>query len=495
MNRKLLIFILAISLLVAVSAAPMVNFCCEKTKNGAFCQNTEEANCDPTLKKAPTSCEATSFCKLGCCYDGKEGTCMVNTPQQNCQRDGGVWDKKTNCEIPQCDLGCCLIGDQAAFVTQARCKKLSSLYGIEIDFRKDIFNEMDCITSVLNDERGACVFTKEFSRTCQMMTRKECSKIKAENGTEFYSGLLCTNNKLSTDCAKTKKTTCLPGKDAVFFLDSCGNIANIYDSVRAEDQTYWNEIKGADESCYPTISNANSRSCGNCDYFLGSTCKKYDRNEDRNAPTYGDNICRDLGCTYKGTRYEHGETWCGLSLGASTSAPGSRYFRLVCYNGEVLIEPCADFRQEICISTTIVDFRVAACRANRWQDCTAQTIKADCENTDRRDCNWIGTTYSASKSTLTCVPKYAPGLNFWGSSTGSAQSVCTSGSTSCITEYRKEGFNDEDCESNCDCSKDTYKTAINSVCTLVGDCGNKANWVGTMGEDAVTLTHGAKTDA
>ena len=44
------------------------------------------------------------------------------------QEGGGVWDPTADCSVPQCELGCCLIGDQAAFVTNTRCRRLSGLY-------------------------------------------------------------------------------------------------------------------------------------------------------------------------------------------------------------------------------------------------------------------------------------------------------------------------------------------------------------------------------
>ena len=42
----------------------------------------------------------------------------------------------------------------------------------------------------------------------------------------------------------TKETTCIEGKDEVYFKDSCGNIANIYDSSKINDKGYWNKVIG-----------------------------------------------------------------------------------------------------------------------------------------------------------------------------------------------------------------------------------------------------------
>jgi hypothetical protein len=55
-------------------------------------------------------------------------------------------------------------------------------------------------------------------------------------------------------------------------------------------------------------------------------------------------------------------------------------------------DACADFRNQICIHSAVEaggDFSVAACRVNRWQDCTSQIRRRDCENIDARDCIWV----------------------------------------------------------------------------------------------------------
>ncbi|MDD5193635.1 MAG: hypothetical protein PHF67_03545, partial [Candidatus Nanoarchaeia archaeon] len=119
-NKTNAIFMLGILFLsmLAVSAAaqtwPAYNVCCEKTKAGAWCQNAEEKDCDVNFQKTPTSCEATSFCKPGCCIDTQEGICMENTPQKVCENSEGTWADDEQCNVPQCNLGCCILGEQAS---------------------------------------------------------------------------------------------------------------------------------------------------------------------------------------------------------------------------------------------------------------------------------------------------------------------------------------------------------------------------------------------
>ncbi|MCW8965443.1 MAG: hypothetical protein OQK82_01960, partial [Candidatus Pacearchaeota archaeon] len=393
--------ILLVSIFLIGNVLGAVSYCCERTDYGAWCQNDEQSSCDTSYQISPTECSSTSYCKPGTCINKIDGECMENTPQRNCDSSLGNWVDANVEDIPQCNLGCCFIGEQAAFVTQAKCKSFASLYAIDTSFQSNIQDEFSCIASAFPDVEGACVYEEEFSTTCKRTTRKECEVV---NDATFHEGFLCTSEDLATDCAVTSETTCVEGRDEIFFLDSCGNIANIYDSSKiteidnqavtpSGEENYWTYIIEAD--CGE--GNANSPSCGNCDYFEGSTCKEYDRNKHSNEPDYGDYICENLGCSYDNDidgveeAYLHGETWCADINGATvievgdgevqttsldsskTSLPGSRYYRLVCYNGEVTAEPCEDYRAEICIQeeTPYIDennndrtFKSAVCRVN-----------------------------------------------------------------------------------------------------------------------------------
>jgi len=220
---------------MGIISAVETSYCCEKTTDGAWCQNAPSSDCNSAFRKTPTSCESTSYCRLGCCYDSQEGTCMENTPQKVCEEGNGIWQSDAECDIPQCTLGCCLIGDQASFVTQTRCKKLASLYGLEINFRTDLGDEVSCIASATSDAKGACVFEKEYARTCIFTTKKECTQMTGNGTTEFHEGYLCSADSLGTVCGPTEKTTCVEGREEVFFVDSCGNLANIYDASKIKE--------------------------------------------------------------------------------------------------------------------------------------------------------------------------------------------------------------------------------------------------------------------
>ena len=273
------------------------NVCCEKTVAGAICQNAPASSCDTSdgLRTAPTSCDATSFCKLGTCVDGTEGTCLPNTPQSECQKSNGTWKSETPAQLPECKLGCCIIGSQAAFVSPSRCRALSSQYNLNMTYDSSITNEVQCLATAGGSEKGACVYKKGIEKDCSITTKKTCTK-----GT-FYSGDLCTDTSLNTICTKTTKTTCVPGKDGVYFVDSCGNLANVYDFSKANDRNYWNKIQE------PTCGDGkDSATCGACNFYNGSTCKTYKRG-DSVRPKLGDNVCKSLDCSYKGKTYKHGD--------------------------------------------------------------------------------------------------------------------------------------------------------------------------------------------
>jgi hypothetical protein len=515
MNKRIIFLVMIGIVLISVVSAADVSYCCEKTTSGAWCQNSPQAACDENYLSAPTSCEATSYCRLGVCINSKEGDCMPNTPERTCTDSGGVWDARSKDEIPQCKLGCCLVGDQAAFVTLTRCRSLSSSYGVAVDYRTDITTETQCIASASPEQKGACVYEKDTERTCEMLTKKDCQGKSATIKTEFYEGYLCSAESLNTVCAPRGGTTCVDGKDGVYFMDTCGNVANIYDSNKLNDKNYWTYLAGTNgvkEDCGIGVSNSNSKSCGMCDYYLGSTCKKPERG---GSPNYGNYICEDLGCTYKGQTYKHGETWCAVDKSAAnTNNPGGSNSRLICYNGEVTVEPCAEFRQEVCIQSSIPtsqgNFRTADCRANKWQDCFAQTTQDDCENDVQRYCHWTDGK---------CVPLYTPGFNFW--EEGDAQSICALASTQCNVVYsagldkmfgwtgQKGQAYDLNCVEKCKsenflagtvgitslclngckstCVDDngaliqSWKDNANSLCVQMGDCGLKKNYLGQNG--------------
>jgi hypothetical protein len=368
-----------------------------------------------------------------------------------------------------------------------RCKRLSSVLGLQTNYKKGVTSEVQCIASVTGQEKGACVYTYEFQKTCKITTKDDCvgtASAGAINKTakgEFFAGKLCSAEELGTICGPTSKTVCVPGKEEVYFVDSCGNPANIYDASKINDKNYWTDIKDKSASCNANAANANNPSCGNCNYILGSFCRKTTTGA---RATYGDNICADLIChnTANGKTYKHGESWCVNddkgTRDKGDNSVGSRYYKHICINGEEVLEACADFRQHECIESKIGDFSQAACRVNRWQDCTAQTSQTDCENSDKRDCLWKGI---SKGSGIACVPKNSPGLNFWEGD--EASGICAKANAQCEVTFEKrlwEGGGGK-CTDNCECLGSEWANAQIATCKALGDCGPKINWLGDKG--------------
>jgi len=492
--RKEILILFVFGILLAGSAgifAQEATVCCEQTTSGAYCQNVPPEQCAVGSQSLPTSCDSTSFCRAGTCYDSTEGTCLDNTPQLVCNDNGGIWSLESP---PQCSLGCCILGDQAAFVSLVRCKRLSSFLGLETNYDSSITNELQCIAVTQAQDKGACVYDFEFQKSCDFTTRAECeSGVQSEAGDNvqgtFYKDKLCSAEELGTICGPSQKTMCVPGKDEVYFIDTCGNPANIYDATKIEDQDYWTNLKSKDESCGAGSGNILSDDCGNCNYLEGSFCR--DEDVAGENPTYGDFICADLNCynTKNGQSYKHGESWCvnndAGSTGEGENSVGSRFYKHICINGEEVVEQCEDLRSEVCIEDSIGDFSQAACRVNRWQYCTTQDNQEDCENTDQRDCRWLenvefGVDEDGNKKIGACLPKDAPGFNFWNNE--ETQDICAQANTACVVKYEKGliggGY---ECVENCECLEDSWAQARGEICSALGDCGPSLNWIGQKG--------------
>ena len=501
------------------TSAAEVSVCCEKTTSGAYCQNMPSEKCNPSFKSAPTSCDATSFCQLGVCYDSNEGICMENTPREACRAANGQWTEEKN--PPQCELGCCILGTQAAYTPLQRCKKLAGMYGLQTDFRKDIGDELSCIAIATPQEKGACVFEEDFVTTCKFTTRAECNSLKSGDLTNatinFEKDFLCTAPDLGTNCERTKKTACIEGKDEVYFIDTCGNPANIYDASKVDDLDYWTKVVEPSESCGADSGNAGSKSCGNCDYLGGSICKKDD------GATYGDFMCSDLSCydTSNGKDYKNGESWCFYdnSNDPNDARTGSTHYRHVCFAGEETVELCDPLRNYVCVEDEIEEFLQAGCVVNRWQECIAQDNSKDCLNSDARDCVWIpidetniadiGNAIPAAIEKLTdipdafnallnvnvedneepgkCVPKVGPGLVFWDDS---AVDHCSVGNQQCVVKYEKGLLSKKKCVENCFCLEEQTAVIAAFYCSSLGDCGPGANFVDKFVNEGYEITVG-----
>ena len=414
--------------------------CCEKTKIGDYCQYVDETNCDSGAKSTFTSCENTNFCQLGSCNVVDEGRCFDNVPRSLCVSKNGNFDVKPSSEIQQCQKGCCRLSNEFFFVTQTQCRLETQKYpNLVMQFDSGIETEAECINQQLSKEEGCCV----QEGICKYTARGECGAAVArlgENRTEvggFYKDIFCSNTKLACDCTPHHSKGCLPGKDDVYWLDSCGNPEDV-----AED----------------------------CDYASGTLCGAVD----------GELTCKNLNCA-KTTSFEttegsggaraNGESWCAYegSVGQGTDLVGSRHYKASCIAGEEIIEPCKDFREDICVEAqNVVGFSEGRCRSNRWQDCNEQKDKKACQNTDLRDCMWAGDA---------CVPYVPPGFRFWEGE----------GNDRCNQANDKEKFKDEESVPQ------GWVDMKADQCMAQGDCGDHFNIIGREGKGGFKSSHKEKS--
>jgi len=562
--------------------------CCLKMKNGAICQDLIRKQSDEceTQNFILQTCDTIQTCYPGCCIDEKKGTCEPKATEAKCKEDGGKYIKEKdvpgaeNCQLAECGKGCCILGMYPAFITKGECDskaKLSGFNETQYEWKASIQTEIECIIGEsLSLTKGACVSTYALGNTCVMSTRKECSP-----PSEFYENLLCTNPALNTTCTKTANVTCVEGKDEVYFLDSCGNIANIYDASKVDDGVYWNKTFYKNESCGVDsgIGNANSATCGNCNYLAGSRCENYNKTIDPEISGLEENqeFCRDMSChnvDYYGKKIDkkNGESWCiyesqvgnfpydvfgdnfiasvsqaipGLGISPpfyfSKDTVGSRHWKYKCVDGEVVSDPCADYRNEICQEETSGEgentFSVATCKVNSWGEClsynsgggedpfsiitnllsgggglstgvsfidnligsaikipyesnkvTAAIKKAKMELNCAKnsDCILKSVDIDEGFSFEVCVPRFKPGFNIQDSDTKkSAENICKAATMECTAVYIK----DKDapipgmpckwkCVANCNCEKAIFTQQMNEFCMSLGDCGSYVNLEG-----------------
>lgn len=493
---------------VKIVKAQEITNCCLEDKKGILGVDLEVSTCASECSKScvPGKCSELSDFDLGCCYDSYEGICAANTVKANCLKQGGSWSSNANCNVnsvQECMEGCCILGSETALVTSKRCQKLASEAGLIADFRTNINTELSCLALSQVQEIGACKLT---GGGCKMLTGQECFSITGKYSGVFYKDLLCTSSFLSTTCKKTENTICVEGKDEVYFADSCGNPANIYDSSKLNDKSYWERVVKKENSCSPDSleGNANSKSCGNCNYYLGSKCTSYSK-AGATKPNKGENICADLNCKQAvgqaGEKKDrrNGESWCVYdgSVGVdgsmlSTDVAGSRHFKYSCVDGEVKSEPCADYRNEICVQsdtqTSAGSFSSASCRVNSWQKCIDSNSKKD--NCPGFDCFVKNINVDSGFKFDVCAPKYPEGFDVSSESSGkAAEQICGIASQTCTVVYVKQLKGACKCVQNCNCEKAVFTQQMNDLCVSLGDCGGYVNIAGQATSDGYTVSN------
>ena len=514
----LIISIFAFSFIISIPEVKAEDKnCCLENKQGAICQEYA-GDCNSNCKSSciPTSCSRVSSCKLGCCYDESEGLCTSNSPKGRCEKDGGNWSEDASCNIQDCQLGCCVLGQNVEYVTEKRCQKLAAFNGLPFDF-KAVGSELECLSIGNSQAVGACVIEQEkdnrgIERGCKFNTKIECLQL----GGSFFENKLCTSPELNTICEKTENTVCVEGKDEVYFVDSCGNTANIYDASKVDNQEYWDKVISKEESCGSNSASINSQMCGNCNRFFGSFCGE-------GKAEIGKYICKDLNCKdapymvdasgkiLKSKDRVNGESWCVYDsyIGEGKDVVGSRHFKYYCLDGEVKVEGCSDYRQEICVENEVKgekgDFSVASCRTNKWRECIDYNNLAEKQgekiNYDKMiekckensDCYVKEFNFGRGYKFFQCLPNYPPGLEL-NSERGEelGKSVCSMANFECVKVEIKD-IGGWVCVAGCDCDSKKFTQQMNDWCVSLGDCGGYVNIVGGV-DDAYSVDKAPKID-
>lgn len=459
--------------------------CCGLTVDGEKCATSVVEDCVSGAPFAEGSlCGSTSFCRKGCCHDEVGGIYDKNVLKGDCKVN---WVADPNCNLPGARLGCCVLGDSTIFETRGQCEVDSTIRGVgsreqevEVDWRAD-FNEGQCLLISSTQKKGACVLG---GGECKFATEIDCYSY----GGDFSEGYLCSSESLESDCEMTEQTTCVEGKDGVYFLDSCGNVANIYNSARVRDVSYWDRVISLEDSCGSGEGNGKSDNCGNCNRFLGGVCGsaiKSGFNVD-----YGNFYCKSTSCMFDGVSYENGESWCVYdgAIGEGDDVVGSRHWKYVCSQGTVTVEPCADYRNQICIQINTFDvggeevqFRNAACIANNWRECINLNSVADgvekCEET--LNCRIENVVIADYFKFDVCVPKYPGGFNLEDVRyQKTAEGVCNMADQKCTVVNAPKTWGGCEIVANKGCLSEKFTEEMNDLCRGLGDCGGSANIVG-----------------
>lgn len=484
--------------LVSAQELPQLQTCM-KAKDGRACMGylAEEcaANCDGEC--VPSEPGTIAACEIGTCYDESQGSCAIGASRTDCESGGGKWFNDPSGNIPVCQRGCCVIGNEAMFATERECARASEILGLAKNFKPEIKTEASCLTSLEAEAYGACIVGKDsFGKNlCRFTTGNSCQLIKGE----FHEGFLCSNPDLNTDCRQQARSGCVAGKDEIYWFDSCGNRENIYETNK---QSSWNngKVLTKRESCSLFSGSnplGNQKTCGNCNYLAGSVCGNKTALERLDDNLQG-SVCKKLSCTDEnGKVRKHGESWCkyqssiGLEDGRSADPPGSRHFRQVCWEGQVRLEPCQDYRNSICVQKDTAyegrTFSSAACKLNAWQECLYYNTLDDREEATE-DCSqnsecftkniWVDGNFHFNL----CVPKYSPGFDL-DTNPGGASAQCAMASQKCNVIYVKTVAHGWECKEGCHCEEPQFTEQMNDLCMSLGDCGAEVNYQGTLTEN------------
>ena len=471
--------------------------CCEVLENGVNCVDDATSNECASSFAEGSSCEDTPFCKKGCCFDSNAGICGANVLNKDCP--GNLeWDGTDSfCTREGCEKGCCFLGTSTSYGTRNECSLDTQIRALGtdafVDWRRDV-GMAECFSRGNLEDEGACILS---NGDCFFRTVGKCF----DDQGDFFEGKLCTSQDLNTSCVMTDQTKCVEGRDGVYFKDSCGNRANIYDSSKVGDQDYWNDVVKVEDSCGAGDSggNANSASCGNCNRFDGGICRL--ALDDGFDVDYGNYYCKDASCEYKGEEYGNGESWCEYDgkVGDGDDVVGSLHRSYHCNFGKVNQLTCADYRNEICAQKVVLDnvtgetFRVGECVINPWRNCINLNFDVDgkinenlveeCDNAT--GCRIENVDIADNFNFSICTPEHPGGFDLSYDEDGyeDMKNICNIASQKCKVVRKAKLFGGCKYIANRKCLDEGFAEGMNDFCRKLGDCGLEANIVGEYTEN------------
>lgn len=453
-----------------VSAATGV--CCEETTSGNSCQMAPAELCNQNYKIAPSTCDTTTYCEIGCCISENTGLCNQATSQRDCKKIGGTFAHGESCNVAACKKGCCVLGNQAKWTTEQNCKFEGNTENKDLKtewrFDENSNTELKCLFNVEKDKEGACVFDSDGETRCVFGTLEECVKRTGSEAHFDREGKFCSDPVLNTTCKAHNHKGCVEKREDVYWFDSCGNKEEVVQD---------------------------------CDLFRGSYCK-----------TEGESAsCQSVDCGALGRK--NGESWCTYDgkIGGGKDPAGSRHVQHICYFGTERLAPCADFRNEICVQEdstidTGATFSQAACRVNQWRSCLnynreGAVDKMVSQCTKNPDC-WVKEINMAGSFHFkVCLPAYPPGfdLNFEQNilnedesvnpdyfRPSSADGICSAATQRC-TETWQCGIFGCICIDNCKCHTSYFTQEMNDFCISLGDCGGYINYKGVYSDGGYSV--------
>lgn len=469
-NQKSLLSLLSSYLIESlesgmVSAQVVGEGCCAVDVSGNTCQTTQLTDCNPDFQSAPTQCENTEFCEPGCCISDETGLCNRRTSRVDCEQEGGRFERGEACNINECRQGCCVMGGESIWTTEANCEFEGNTQNLDLptEWDQNVESEIQCLFLAEANKEGACVFdSEEGDRRCVLTNLDDCFK-RTGSEANFNKDIFCSDPLLNTTCVAKDHKGCVPGEEDVFWFDSCGNKEDA-----AED----------------------------CDFYRGTYCGK----------ELTDYTCKDIRCDTNGDGIKdraNGESWCSYdaAIGDGKDTGGSRHVKHICNMGTERVAPCADFRNEICVQEDATldgdSFSQAACRVNQWRTCLdfnnikdEASLKSKCEQNP--DC-WVkDIDMGGSFAFSVCLPEYPPGYDLLPESlydedgnlneaayysASEADGICDIGSQKCTETWVCSIFGCI-CVDNCDCHTAKFTREMNDFCTALGDCGSYINYLG-----------------